>query len=957
MLRDGSFVRSDGGLIMFTRLKDGKYVGFRDDQIDMKALEEHIANASSRATGSPSGTPRLLNLNKQSLDLPCHVLSQTSSLSQTSNVTLPQSPPFSQSHALASVASVSSSLPVSSPGSSPVFGQLQLSLQDMAGVKNFIPGLSLDQHQQANQGQQLSPSCDKDLQSFAELVSSTLEQEEQEEMQVEFSQTQEQTQLQRQQSSKPADNVRISLSPLGQSTFHIDMERGAPDLLPHSCTLSPTSSSKDQRNEVQHSFGQHHQTLAPIQTLLNSLRQKGDRPGSSHQASSPVFTSSHFDLTGEADLVQHLDIQHKGIQQKPVEIEAFLKSVAYHLEQSQNDPQLGSADDYQVPVLQMDKRDQQQQQQQQPHQQLQQSHLKQATHLSYKPVGQMNRVDHLGMKLAQGSQNLNPPPGNSKVFSEIKKLHSMPPTNSQNKPLINALQVNSPLSNARPASSPAINSNISDNKGACLSSTPPVISDSPSKFFNSKISFPLDAISSNVNMFVVDTPTIFTSGSNSGITSVLTHSTNSYSARATAKNCPTLSDSSMASSLALVSNPSLAVPDSGACTDKSGSDRGMRGTKAMINPAFLTSKATATVTANLGSSNSGNNSSTATTTSSLLDNTLGDQIWMNLKTPHARLMDKKATQALIHLVRQPHIRAKLASNHTKKKEVWNEIGQDMKKQGFVFGNAGEKCSQKWHNMEQTFKDYELSKHIPSLKHKKQPDFYTELSALLKGKEDYKAVMDEDNYKKKMVVSCTDGTGSLGKPDTDSHAFCDLITKSTFSSEVPKSHSSCNLKTAPVSKTVVVSSLHTASSITTPLSVTPVMSATCKASSLKPSALESTSSHSSLPPSGTDDKTSSRTETLEREVKHLQGLVQTQSKEIQRMSEVLASVQSLLKDQRRDSEAVRAESGRRFSELKALIGQNQREKMKFMCDFLRAIKPARQPKRIKSQLNSGNQGSA
>ena len=109
---------------------------------------------------------------------------------------------------------------------------------------------------------------------------------------------------------------------------------------------------------------------------------------------------------------------------------------------------------------------------------------------------------------------------------------------------------------------------------------------------------------------------------------------------------------------------------------------------------------------------------------------------------------------------------------------------------------------------------------------------------------------------------------------------------------------------------------------------------------------------SSPPAVSEDRPVSRMESLEATVKSLQELVQTQNKEIERMSDVLSSVQTLLKEQRRDSELVRGESGRRFTELKALIGQNQREKMKFMYDFLKAIKPSRQPKRLKPQANTG-----
>ena len=61
----------------------------------------------------------------------------------------------------------------------------------------------------------------------------------------------------------------------------------------------------------------------------------------------------------------------------------------------------------------------------------------------------------------------------------------------------------------------------------------------------------------------------------------------------------------------------------------------------------------------------------------------------------------------------------------------------MKKQGFLLRNPGEQCSQKWSDLVQTFKDYEIRRDLPGLNHMKQPDFYSELCEILKDKQGYK----------------------------------------------------------------------------------------------------------------------------------------------------------------------------------------------------------------------------
>ena len=223
-------------------------------------------------------------------------------------------------------------------------------------------------------------------------------------------------------------------------------------------------------------------------------------------------------------------------------------------------------------------------------------------------------------------------------------------------------------------------------------------------------------------------------------------------------------------------------------------------------------------------------------------------------------------------------------------------------------------------------------------------------------------VDEEDPTKTLMVEYMETSRSKNVQDKDTPAACYTTTKSSSvsSSAVSTNVSHATFKTAALmdgSGIAADEQLSASANSLLPSSTSPSTTAfnaiqTFSSKSPVVSASCACERPLSSPPAVSEDRPVSRMESLEATVKSLQELVQTQNKEIERMSDVLSSVQTLLKEQRRDSELVRGESGRRFTELKALIGQNQREKMKFMYDFLKAIKPSRQPKRLKPQANTG-----
>ena len=305
-------------------------------------------------------------------------LSMNTTFHPQSNLVLPQSSAPKQSQV---VDSTSTMMHIQMQGlQEEEFDHMQLSLSDMTQeVKSFISGLNLDQDSlEQPAAHQLSPSSDRDLQSLADLVSSTLDAQEPERMQVDFCQTQmaqQQHQPQQQQQlerPKSPDNLGITLSPLGQPTFHLNMDKASSQLLIHPHTSSASTTPHTQTFvQQQHQHHQHrdhqqssqHQRLAPIQTLLSSLRQKDRQQGTEYRPRPSSFATSNQDLTLEPNPALQFSVSSQDSPQKPAgnrEIESFFKSVAIHFENDQNRLLHENERDLSMGVVQVDKKDQRQ---------------------------------------------------------------------------------------------------------------------------------------------------------------------------------------------------------------------------------------------------------------------------------------------------------------------------------------------------------------------------------------------------------------------------------------------------------------------------------------------------------------------------------------------------------------------------------------------------------------------
>ncbi|KAG5839890.1 hypothetical protein ANANG_G00209920 [Anguilla anguilla] len=96
--------------------------------------------------------------------------------------------------------------------------------------------------------------------------------------------------------------------------------------------------------------------------------------------------------------------------------------------------------------------------------------------------------------------------------------------------------------------------------------------------------------------------------------------------------------------------------------------------------------------------------------------------------------DREATQALIEHYGSPEIQRLLNDRTTKTKQIFEIIASRMEAQGFLISEsswkAGERCFQKWRNMERTYKDYVLARKKTDARRRRQPEFFEQLHALM-----------------------------------------------------------------------------------------------------------------------------------------------------------------------------------------------------------------------------------
>ncbi|KAJ8248914.1 hypothetical protein GJAV_G00229140 [Gymnothorax javanicus] len=96
--------------------------------------------------------------------------------------------------------------------------------------------------------------------------------------------------------------------------------------------------------------------------------------------------------------------------------------------------------------------------------------------------------------------------------------------------------------------------------------------------------------------------------------------------------------------------------------------------------------------------------------------------------------DREATQALIEHYGSPEIQHLLNDRTTKTKHIFEIIASRMEAQGFTISEsswkAGERCFQKWRNMERTYKDYVLARKKTDAGRRKQPEFFEQFHALV-----------------------------------------------------------------------------------------------------------------------------------------------------------------------------------------------------------------------------------
>ncbi|KAJ8252030.1 hypothetical protein COCON_G00213420 [Conger conger] len=96
--------------------------------------------------------------------------------------------------------------------------------------------------------------------------------------------------------------------------------------------------------------------------------------------------------------------------------------------------------------------------------------------------------------------------------------------------------------------------------------------------------------------------------------------------------------------------------------------------------------------------------------------------------------DREATQALIEHYGSTEIQRLLNDRTTKTKQIFEIIASRMEVQGFLVSEsswkAGERCFQKWRNMERTYKDYVLARKKTDAGRRKQPEFFEQFHALM-----------------------------------------------------------------------------------------------------------------------------------------------------------------------------------------------------------------------------------
>ena len=122
-------------------------------------------------------------------------------------------------------------------------------------------------------------------------------------------------------------------------------------------------------------------------------------------------------------------------------------------------------------------------------------------------------------------------------------------------------------------------------------------------------------------------------------------------------------------------------------------------------------------------------------------------IWSGSRT--SQTQDRLATAKLIEILKNYQARGELFTNRKmRKKEIWVDIASQLMAEGFHFRNketAWEKVSQKWRNMERTYR-----MNITSIRKKgisepyRTMEFFDDLHELLAGKYHTESVLSESN---------------------------------------------------------------------------------------------------------------------------------------------------------------------------------------------------------------------
>ncbi|XP_030649655.1 uncharacterized protein LOC115829635 [Chanos chanos] len=129
--------------------------------------------------------------------------------------------------------------------------------------------------------------------------------------------------------------------------------------------------------------------------------------------------------------------------------------------------------------------------------------------------------------------------------------------------------------------------------------------------------------------------------------------------------------------------------------------------------------------------------------------------------------DREATQALIEHYGSPEIQSLLSDRTTRTKQIFEIIAERMAAQGFLIsdlsGKAGERCFQKWRNMERTYKDYVLARKKTDAGRRKQPEFFEQFHALMGQRLSSKLAAAADPSSRNLMTVSVPGTAS---PETD-----------------------------------------------------------------------------------------------------------------------------------------------------------------------------------------------